>query len=288
MKQMIQSMVFVILFSSYSRAQDLNVFISVDMEGLTGVTHWEEVTRGGADYEYFREVMTKEANAAVEGALSAGAGEIVVRDSHGSARNILPDLLHRKAKLIRNWSGGPKVMMEGIDETFDAVIFIGYHAKAGTPDATLEHVSSESVMNMSINGISMPEAGYNALVAGLYDVPVVFVAGDKAICEQITGLLGDVETVAVKEGIGDAAKNLHPEIACERIRSGVEKALKNIDRFKPYKMAPPFTLRLTLKDESMINRGQYFPGARRTGEWELTFTANDLMEVMNSFYRMRR
>ncbi|MBM3789639.1 MAG: hypothetical protein FJW35_04710, partial [Acidobacteria bacterium] len=163
----------------------LKVFISVDMEGITGVVNWEEVSRTGKDYDYFRRIMTQETNAAIEGALAAGASEIVVRDSHGSARNILPDLLHRSAMLLRDWSGGPKSMMEGIDETFDAVLFVGYHAKAGTADALLEHTMTGTITDVSINGVSLPEAGINALIAGHYNVPVAFAAGDEALCQQL-------------------------------------------------------------------------------------------------------
>ncbi|MGD8727638.1 MAG: M55 family metallopeptidase, partial [Gemmatimonadales bacterium] len=209
--------------------QDLKVFISVDMEGITGVVNWEEVSRDGKDYDLFRRIMTDETNAAVEGALAAGAAEITVRDSHGSARNILPDRLHPAARLIRDWSGGPKGMMEGIDESYDAVIFIGYHAKAGTPNAMLEHTSSGSVTDFSINGMSLPEGGYNALIAGSYGVPVVFAAGDKAVCDQLRTFLSDLETVAVKEGIGAAANSLHPDRAHELIRAGVARALSNLD-----------------------------------------------------------
>jgi len=190
---------------------DLKVFISVDMEGITGVVNWEETGRDGKDYDYFRRIMSLEANAAVLGAFDAGATEVVVRDSHGSARNILPDLLDPRATLIRDWSGGPKSMMEGIDESFDAAVFIGYHAKAGTPDALLEHTTSGNVQAFTINGDTYPEAGYNALIAGIYGVPVVFVAGDKAIADQARGFLGNVATYATKEGIGAAAKSRHPE-----------------------------------------------------------------------------
>lgn len=266
----------------------LKVFISVDMEGITGVVNWEDVSRTGKDYDYFRRIMTEEANAAIEGALAAGATEIIVRDSHGSARNIIPSLLNKNARLIRDWSGGPKGMMEGIDDSFDAVIFIGYHAKAGTPNALLEHTSSGNVTDFSINGTSMPEAGYNALIAGRYDVPVVFAAGDKALTEQVRELLGDVETVAVKEGIGGAALNLHPEVAQDRIRAGVEHALRNLDRYQPLKWSPPYTLVLKLKDEEVVNSGSHFPGARRTGEWELTYTSDDILGIMYAFGAMRR
>ena len=152
---------------SAQQSEDMKVFISVDMEGITGVVNWEDVDRTGKDYDYFRRIMSLEANAAVLGAFDAGATEVVVRDSHGSARNILPDLLDSRALLIRDWSGGPKSMMEGIDESFDAVVFIGYHAKAGTPDALLEHTTSGNVQAFTINGETYPEAGYNALIAGV-------------------------------------------------------------------------------------------------------------------------
>lgn len=269
-------------------AQGMRVFISVDMEGITGVVNWEEVSESGKDYDYFRRMMSKEANAAVEGALAAGATEVIVRDAHGSARNILPDLLNQKAKLIRDWSGGPKGMMEGIDTSFAAAVFIGFHAKAGTPDALLRHTSSGSVTDFSVNGISMPEAGYNALIAGSYRVPVAFVAGDKAVCEQVKVLFAPLEVVAVKEGIGSAALTLHPDVAHARIRAGVEKALRNLKSAKPYVLPPPYTLVIKLKQEEQVHRGSFYPGAKRTGEWELTYTANSILELMTAFSMMRR
>ena len=266
----------------------LKVFISIDMEGVTGVANWEDVSRDGKDYDLFRKLMTLEANAAVEGAAAAGASEIWVRDSHGSARNILPDLLDRRTTLVRDWSGGPKGMMEGIDESFDAVIFIGYHAKAGTPDSLLEHTSSGSVTDFSVNGISMPEAGYNALIAGEYGVPVVFVAGDRTLCEHVTALFGEVETVPVKHGIGAAAVSLHPEVTREQIRTGVEKALRRLPDFAPYRLDAPYTLVVKLKDETIVNKGSYYPGAQRTGDWELTYTSDDFLEIVKAFSYVRR
>lgn len=266
----------------------LKVFISVDMEGIAGVvSRSDDVSRDGQDYHYFRTVMTKETNAAIEGALAAGATNILVRDSHGSARNILPEMLHREAKLLRDWSGGYLSMMEGIDASFDAVIFIGYHAKAGTPNALLEHtMSSRSVTDVSINGVSLPEAGINALIAGHFNVPVVFAAGEMALCEQVEDLLGDVETVAVKEGIGNAALCLHPEVAREMIRAGVERALRNLKAYKPYKLKPPYTMKLVLKTEEDVHEASFYPGVERTGDWELTYKSSDLLEVMKTFNRI--
>jgi len=287
-----QILLVALLLAAHAEAQSrdgLKVFISVDMEGITGVVNADDVSRDGKDYDYFRQTMTREANAAVEGALAAGATEIVVRDSHGTALNLLPEMLDRHAKLLRDWSEGPMYMMEGIDESYDAAVFVGYHAKAGTTNGVLDHTSSGDVTDVSINGISMPETGYNALMAGSVGVPVVFVAGDKAVCDQATEILGKVETVAVKEGIGAAALNLHPEVARERIREGVERALSNLDDYKPYRLAPPYKLQLTLKTEQNIYRAvALYPGARRSGDWQVTYEADDIMQIIRAYVGMRR
>jgi D-amino peptidase len=268
--------------------EELRVFISVDMEGISGIVNPEETGSAGPDYGYFRRLMSQEANAAVLGAFDAGATEVVVRDSHGSARNILPDLLDPRARLIRDWSGGPKVMMEGIDDSFDAVVFIGYHARAGTTDAIIDHTSTGNVVDFAINGRSLPEAGYNALMAGYYRVPVVFVAGDQAICDQVTELFGEVATFATKQGIGAASLGLHPEVAQEGIRAGVAEAVRDRGRYRPFTMTAPYTLVLKLKSDASVYNGSFFPGAVRTGDWELTFTSDDIFQVMYAFNVMKR
>jgi D-amino peptidase len=281
-------LIFIIQSGFTQDQKNLKVFISVDMEGITGVVNWEDVRREGKDYYYFRKLMTKETNAAIEGALDAGATEIIVRDSHGSARNILPEMLHKKSKLIRDWSGGFMSMMEGIDETFDAVVFIGYHAKAGTPNAILEHtMSSKNIIDVSINDISMPEAGVNALIAGFYNVPVVFVAGEKALCEQTNNLLGEVSTFAVKEGLGNAALNFHPEVSRDKIREGVKNVLLNISKFKPYKLKSPYTLVVKYKNEEIVHEKSLLPGVERTGDWELTYKSEKILDIIKVFYLMR-
>src|SRR5688572_21899913 len=178
-----------------SAQQPLKVFISVDMEGIAGVAAGSDVGGTSGDYARFRTIMAAEANAAIDGAFSAGATDVLVRDSHGSKLNMFPGDLDPRARLLRGQSGGPKNMMEGIDSTFGAVVFIGYHAKAGTQKAILEHTSTGNVVDFSINGVSLPEGGYNALVAGLYGVPVVFASGDRAVVEQLRGLLGPIDAV---------------------------------------------------------------------------------------------
>jgi D-amino peptidase len=179
-------------------------------------------------------------------------------------------------------------MMEGIDESFDAAVFIGYHARAGTPDALLEHTTSGNVQAFTINGETYPEAGYNALIAGMYGVPVVFVAGDRAIADQVRGFLGEVATYATKEGIGAAARNRHPEVSREGIRAGVAEAVRNRARYRPFRLQPPYTLVLRLKTEESVYNGSFFPGARRTGDWELTYTSDDFLALMYAYSVMRR
>lgn len=272
----------VLAASAGQPAKKLKVFISVDMEGVSGLIHWDETDHSGPDYGLFRKLMTAEANAAIAGALEAGATEIVVRDAHDSARNILPDLLRPEARLIRDWNG-PLSMMEGIDKTFDAVVFVGYHARAGTPNAVLKHTMSLSLFDVILNGVRLPEGGWNAAIAGYYGVPVVFLSGDAAICGQIREVIGNIETVAVKEGMGRAASMLHPVKAQELIQKGVAAALRNRSAYKPYKPAAPYRLEIVFTDENLALRASWIPGATRTGERSVAFASNDFMDIVKYF-----
>jgi D-amino peptidase len=275
------------LASAQQPAKKLKVFISVDMEGISGLIHWDETEEGGADYPLFRRIMTAEANAAIAGALDAGATEIVVRDAHGSARNILPDLLRPEARLIREWNS-PLSMMEGIDKTFDAVVFIGYHARAGTPNAVLKHTMSQSLFDVILNGVRMPEGAWNAAIAGYFGVPVVFLSGDSAIGKQIQEIIGPIETVAVKDAMGPAASMIHPAKSQEMIQKGVAAALRNLKAYKPYKPSAPYKLEIVFNDENQARRAAQVPGATRTGERSVSFTSGDLLEIVTDFSLARR
>jgi D-amino peptidase len=280
-----------LVFSSLSISQasapqageKLKVFVSVDMEGISGVVASEETDPKAPDYALFRRLMTEETNAAIEGALEAGAAEIIVRDAHGGARNILPDVLNPEAKLIREWSDGPLDMMEGIDKTFDAAIMIGYHARAGTPDAILKHTISGTIFDMKLNGRAVPEAGLNAAIAGYFGVPVVLLSGDLAITQQAKELMPEISTVAVKEGIGQAGKMLHPVKSRALIKAATVDALKNLARYKPFKPTSPVTMEITFTREDLAVKPALYPGAKRTGDRSVAFTSNDFMEVLR-FY----
>lgn len=269
--------------SAQPPAQGLKIFISVDMEGISGVVNWDDVTVGGSDYGLFRRIMTQEVNAAIESALASGATEIVVRDAHDSGRNILPDLLNPGVKLLRDWSYGPLSMMEGIDKSFDGVIFIGYHARASTPNAVLKHTMTTKLLDVVVNGRKMPEAGINGLIAGMFDVPILLITGDKAVCGQARELFGDVETVVVKEGIGTAELGISPQTAQLLIREKTAAALRRVKDFEPFKLPPPYTLEVAFADEAGAQRASWVPGAVRKDEHTVSFMADDVMTLIKLF-----
>jgi len=264
------------LLAGITEAQKLKVYISVDMEGITGVVHGDQ-TGAGPDYAMARKWMTEDVNAAIQGALDAGATEIIVNDSHGDMRNILLSDLNPAATLI---TGSPKPlgMMQGIDATVDAAMFIGYHAKAGTMDGVLDHtISGGTVYSVKINGIEMPELGINALAAGYFNVPVVLVTGDKAVCEQTKEILGDkVVTVAVKEGIGRyAAKTLSLEKSHQLIHQQAKAALEKRKDIKPYKLSTPYRFELTYLRSSQADNAMLIPGVKRINPRAVQIESDD-------------
>jgi len=264
-------------------SNELKVYISVDMEGITGVTRFDDVDRGKAGYEYFRQVMTRETNAAIEGALAAGATHVLVRDAHDSACNLLPEELHPEAVLVSNWSGGIYGMMECIDSSFAAAVFIGNHAKANTPHAILKHTMSLGISDLRVNGVSLSEAGWNALTAGYHGVPVVFVSGDKAVCEHCQCLFPHVRTVAVKEAVGVASINLHPTKARELIRAGVEQAVRERARCRPFTLGPSYCVEIEFSKEEKAYRGQWYPGAERVNDRTVCFRSTDFLACLRFF-----
>jgi len=271
---------FCISFTAAQQKPELKVFISVDMEGITGIVHGDQTTPGTAEYADGCLWMVADVNAAVEGALAAGATEVVVNDSHGSMRNINPAQLHPRAILI---SGSPKPlsMMQGIDASFSACLLIGYHAKAGTDDAILDHTISGSVVRaVRVNGAELPELGLNAAIAGYYGVPVVLVSGDTAVCRQGGEILGkDIITVAVKEAHGRLAAKLVPMGEARlMITAGVKEALGKVALVKPFKIAPPCKFELEYHVSAQADMGVMIPGTKLIDARTLGFTADDYIQ----------
>lgn len=263
----------------------LKVYISADMEGVGGVSTWDKQSGPkGSDYEKFRRLMTLEVNAAIAGAYDGGATEVLVSDSHSDGQNIDPEVLDRRAPMVRAWPR-PLGMMQGIDDTFDAVAFVGYHASEGQANAILAHTESASrFFDVKLNGVTVPEAGINAAIAGEFGVPVVFLSGDQTIGQEATRLLGAIETAAVKTAGGFfSGTMLHPEECQQLIREGVKRGVEKRRQLKPYKLTRPVKLEVTFKRTVDAEIASYFQGVERPRGNVIIYTAHDMLDASRFF-----
>lgn len=260
-----------------SRRNGPKIYISADMEGVTGTVSAEQLGPSGFEYETFRRIMTEEVLAAIEGARAAGAGEIVVSDSHGNGQNLLLEMFPDDISIIRSWPR-PLMMMEGIDETFDGVIFIGYHAATTNMRGVRAHtMSSANLTDIRINGRSYPEAGINAAIAGHFGVPVIMLSGDDAIAAEAKAMLGGIETVVVKEAISfHAAKTLTPAAAQARIREAARRAVSTIGDFKPYRPEYPITVEIRFKNYRPGELLAMLPWFERVDSHAVRFEVEDM------------
>ncbi|MBE7559903.1 M55 family metallopeptidase [bacterium] len=256
----------------------MHVFISVDIEGITDVTWWWDEKEKGREEVACRR-MTAEANAAVEGALAAGARKITVADSHGSMRNILPELLHPAATLVRGQSR-PLGMMQGVDRKVDAAMLIGYHAMAGTKNATLAHTYTGQVHRLWVNGVEVGEIGFNARVAGRFGVPVVLLSGDAAACREAERAIPGITTVQVKDAMGYInAANDHPETAQAKIRKAATAALGNLKAVKPLTLKGAPRVRVELRTVQQADLAALAPGISRLDGYTVEYKAQDMAEA---------
>ncbi|MCG0277860.1 MAG: M55 family metallopeptidase [Thermanaeromonas sp.] len=264
----------------------MHVYISADMEGVAGVTTWEEVEpSGGNAYQRACRLLAGEVNAAVRGALAAGATRVVVNDAHNKMHNLQGEALSPKAHLIK---GGPKPlgMMEGIDPRFNAVLFVGYHARAGSA-GVLAHTYTAAILSCRVNGREVGEIGLNAWVAGLYGIPVVVVSGDNVACAEARELLGEVKTVVVKEARSYySAYSLSPVAAREKIKLAVLEALGDIKSFAPLKPPAPVTLEVEFKEVSQAEAAALLPRSKRRGARTVVYETKSYMEAYRAFRAM--
>ncbi len=269
----------------------MKILIATDMEGVTGVTTWEQVTPGHQEYTRFRKMMTQDVNAAVRGAYEAGADEVIVADGHWNGSNILIEELDARSRL-NTGSPSPFSMMEGIDENVDGVFFIGYHARNGTPNAVLDHTwSSKVVANIWLNDILTGEYGLNAAVAGHFGAPVIMASGDQTACAQIVELLGDMETAVVKRSTGRfAAECLTPQVAQELIFSCAARAverLSNNDVPEPFVVDTPVRVAVEFFTSDMADHARCLPFTERQGTC-VTFTAQEVAPAYGGFRALVR
>jgi D-amino peptidase len=263
-----------------SQPRRLKVHISVDMEGIAGVVTGDQLGPSGFEYGRFREFMTKEALAAVAAAKEAGATEIVVADSHGNGENLLVEQFPPDVKIVRSWPRKLE-MMGGLDQTFDAAVFIGYHASTTNPTGVRAHTfSSATLTRVTLNGVEMSEGSWNAAIAGHFNVPVVMVSGDDAALAEIRKVVGPIEGVETKTSLGfHAAVTLTPAAVQALIGPGVKAGLARRMTLTPYKPQGPLVVDVTFKHYLPAEVLAYLPMFERSSAHSVRFRPKDMVEA---------
>jgi len=258
----------------------MKVYVSADIEGVTGTTHWDQTEAGKNGYQEAREQMTAEVAAACEGLLEAGATEIWIKDAHDTGLNLIPNRLPREIRLIRGWSGHPFFMVQELDETFAGLVMIGYHSRASSDANPLTHTQSLLVDHIKINGSPVSEFLLHGWIAALFQVPVAFVSGDEGLCAEVKAVNPHVATCPVMRGVGDSTISLHPATAVERIREGARQAFSR--DLAPCRLALPETFEVDIRFKSHVKafRASFFPGVRLVDAHHVAFSTPDYFEVL--------
>lgn len=259
----------------------MKVFISVDIEGINGICAWSETEPSKADYEQFRKQLQREVNAACEGAIKAGATEIFIKDAHDTARNLKIEDLPECAKLHRGWEGAPCSMMAGLDKSFDAVMFVGYHSPSRSNGNPLSHTMNTSrVQHVKINGVIASEFTINSLYASYLNVPVAFLSGDLNLTNQVKEINSNITTVASKEGAHGAVISKHPNVTVREIAEGAYSSLsKDLSNNVVY-MPKSFDVEIQYKQHNMAYNASFFPGCKLLGSDKVIFHSDNYYDVL--------
>lgn len=258
----------------------MRVLIAVDMEGISGVVHWDQVNPNHAEYTRFRQIMTEEVNAAIDGALDGGATSVLVTDGHNDGRNILIEKLHVPARL-NSGSPAPLSMVEGAQQA-EVVFFIGYHARANTPDAILCHTWSDQVRGVWLNDREVGEIGLNAAVCGSFGARVSLITGDRATVQEAIDLLGPIESVVVKTANSRMSAECLP---IEETRTAIRHAAAHamVRQIPPLVITAPIRLRVQLTRPDQIDRALAVPGSQRVDGVTIEWTGDDMVSVYHAF-----
>jgi D-amino peptidase len=266
----------------------MKILIAADMEGITGVVHWDQVNPSHAEYQRFRRLMTGDVNAAIRGAFSGGADSVSVTDGHNNSRNILIEELDTRG-VLNSGSPMPLSMVHGVDQNVDAVFFVGYHGRIGAQNAILDHTwSDERVFNLWLNGRLFGESGLNGAVCGHFNAPVIMISGDQTVCAEAQDFFGaDVETAVVKKAIGRmAAECLPPAVTAKLIEDAAKRAMKKLAKKKapqPLKMKAPITMVLEFVQSEMADKAMIMPGAKRLDDRKIQYIAEDMVTIYFAF-----
>jgi D-amino peptidase len=262
----------------------VKVFLSTDMEGTAGVVDWNQCRGPGQEYEYYRRQLQAEVNAVIDGALAAGATEIVVNDSHSTTQNLLPDELHGRASYLSG-RHKPLYMMEGLDDSFDAALFVSYHGSASSTSSVLCHTyNPRAIAEVRLNSTIAGESGVNALVALAHRVPVVLVSGDRVTAEEAKPFCPEVEAVVVKESVShNAALSLHPQTARELLRDGTRRALSRLTDFPLPGISLPAELTVRYHNRALAELACALRGVERRDDRIVAISNDDPLQLFRTF-----
>ncbi|MGD2196673.1 M55 family metallopeptidase [Lysinibacillus fusiformis] len=257
----------------------MKVYISADIEGITGTTTWSETELNAPDYQFFQKQMTREVEAAIEGAIAGGATEILLKDAHDSARNLDISNLPINCKVIRGWTYDPMCMVAGLDQSFDRAIFIGYHCKGGSERNPLAHTLC-TYADVKINGEYASEFLINTYAAALHGVPVSFVSGDVGLTEEIHAVNENIVTFATKEGIGNATISVSPKLTLMETKRLVASSMKVPRQHIQVPLPERFMVEIIYRDHTRAYRNSFYPNATFKPHNTVEFITGDFYEVL--------
>ncbi|TCT15434.1 D-amino peptidase [Natranaerovirga pectinivora] len=261
----------------------MKLFISADIEGVTGVTSWSETTLGKSDATPFIKQMEKEVSAVIESAYEKGFTEVVIKDAHDTGRNLDINLFPEHVNVIRGWSGHPLSMIEGIDNSFDAIAFIGYHSAASKGTSPLSHTLHVSKLNSIIINGELASEFLIFYYAGLYlGIPTVFVSGDKGLCEEVNRVNDNIITVSTKEGMGKATINENPKKVLNNVKDAFGGLVFSKDRFMG-KLPEFFDVEISFKNPSLAYWAGFYPGAEQINDTTIKYNTKNYMDVLTLF-----
>lgn len=269
----------------------MKILIAADMEGITGVVHWDQVMPGNEEYPRFRKLMTEDVNAAVRGAFAAGATSVLVTDGHNNGRNILIEELDSRATLNCG-SPSPLSMVHGVDENVEGVMFVGYHARMGAINGILDHTwSDERVSGLWINDRAFGESGFNGAVCGHFNVPIIMASGDQTVCAEVRDFFSDkIETAQVKKATGRmSAECLPPAETSKLIEEVAKRAVINLKSGKapnPFKVSTPINMTIEFVQSDMADKAALMPGARRVDDRHVEYISDNMVTIYQAFRTM--
>lgn len=262
----------------------MKIFLSSDIEGTAGVVDWAQCLGPGPEYQYYRRLLQDEVNAAIEGALSAGATEFLVNDSHSSMQNLRPDELLGKARYLSG-RHKPLYMMQGLDASFDAAFFVSYHGSMASEASTLSHTyNPKAIAQVLLNGLEVGESGINALVAQGHGVPIVLITGDDTTAEEAERVCPGIHTAVVKHSVTRfAAESLHPSEAKDLIREAAAAAVRGLETARPPQIALPATLEILFGNGDFAEMATWVEGVEKVDARTVRVTGDDPIRLFRTF-----